>query len=295
MEAGKLTNILRRCCLKVEFPIEVNDLGKVTTIEAERKDQFIYEIQDITEREAKFVVKCFPIDRSGLEGEIYVFTHITKRGETWADWHWAQYTYPNMHPQAVKPKLLENSICENGITTSSYVRFMSGPLCVRVDYRGRQQQLSLSKTPRQKIDFWIEEPDPEIESRCEEILLEHLLTSPFAAGDVGWIYKQKLVHSFPYSMFWKSIPNMIRVIREGKPQYMSLQDNKSVGILTTVMNVEVDQIKRSALQRKKYRTKKTPVWDNNEITLIAEDIKLLSDSHRSSIFENRCIDKIRWL
>lgn len=109
-----------------------------------------------------------------------------------------------------------------------------------MDYRGRKRQLTLSKVPRQQLVHRAARVDPVIQSRCEEILLEHLSTSPFASGEGAWIYKQKLVELFPYSSFWKGIPETIRIVRNGQQQFISLQAMESAEMLTTVMRITLD-------------------------------------------------------
>ena len=118
IEHGKLTEVVTQWCRRVEFPVLVDDLGAKTTVEAERVEDFTYEMPDVTEKGAKFIVRAFPINRPGIEGELYVFAHITKVGESWVDKWWAQSTYPELHPQALKPEFPENLTCMHGISVS---------------------------------------------------------------------------------------------------------------------------------------------------------------------------------
>lgn len=61
---------------------------------------------------------------------------------------------------------------------------------MRLDYRGSIVRLtpSRSSTIVDSIEDW-----PEIMSRWDEILTEHLATTPLARSPEGWKYKQRLI------------------------------------------------------------------------------------------------------
>ena len=91
---GSLIRAVTQWCRKVEFPILVNDLGAETVINAERPEQFTYEIPEVTDPHAKLAVRAFDVNRHGIEGELYVFVRTDSRGESWTAWSWANYTVP---------------------------------------------------------------------------------------------------------------------------------------------------------------------------------------------------------
>ena len=110
IEPGRLTEIIRRSCRKVEFPLIVDDVGKITTIESETSSDFTYELPDLIHENSKFIIRCFPLEQPPLWGELYVFAHIDEIGERWDQWHWSRYSYPNQHPQASRPGLFRTCI-----------------------------------------------------------------------------------------------------------------------------------------------------------------------------------------
>jgi HSP90 family molecular chaperone len=63
MEPGELTKRVSRWCRRVEFPIIVDDLGTLTTINSERPEQLTYETPIVTKEGARFAVRAFPTNR----------------------------------------------------------------------------------------------------------------------------------------------------------------------------------------------------------------------------------------
>ena len=201
-----LTQFLKAICLRVEFPIVVNDLGSATRIVSENSTDFTYERLDVTEEGAQFFVRAYPINRPGIEGELYVFGRTDKRGESWAAWDWARYRYPQEHPQATVPEFVSSATCLHGIAVDSG-NYSDGPMSTRLDYRGRDYRPALSRRHRHGF---ITRPDPVVSSRWEEILQEHLQASPRALGPDAWRYKQSLMRLFRFHSFWESVPETIK-------------------------------------------------------------------------------------
>jgi hypothetical protein len=129
---GSLTSAVKHWCPKVEFPLVVNDLGLETVINAETPEQFTYTLPDVTDPGATLGVRAFNVNRRGIEGELYVFSRVDSRGESWAAWSWANYSYPSLHPQASAPPFPNSLVCLHGITVQE-----SGcpERCERIDYR----------------------------------------------------------------------------------------------------------------------------------------------------------------
>ena len=202
MESGVVTDLLKHWCKRVEFPIVVNDLGTETTIIAERTEQFLYETPIVTDSRTRFAVRSFPVNRPGIEGDLYIFSVRGEKGESWADRHWAQYRYPQEHPEAIAPKFPESVTCVNGIAIFGEHSSLDA-MIERIDYRSEMENLNLSRQPS-----WgrpgRRERDQAILSRWEEILKDHLAETPLAKGAEGWIYKQNLVGQFSIPGFWEA-------------------------------------------------------------------------------------------
>jgi hypothetical protein len=195
MRPGELTEVIAQWCRRVEFPINVDDLGTLATVNSERPEQFTYEIPIVTEEGARFAVRAFPTNHHGIEGELYVFAFIDDKGESWAVWDWANHTYPRKHPGASAPAFPGDLICLHGIAMSADERsFLRRPMSARLDYRGESHRPALSR----ETSWRRPEYNQEIEPRWEEILREHLATSPHAKSEEGWKYKQRLVEYFRY-------------------------------------------------------------------------------------------------
>jgi len=296
LEIGKLTDVVSKWCRRVEFPIIVDDLGTQTTIEAERPDQFIYEAPDVTEENARLVVRSFPVNRSGIEGELYVFAHINNLGESWAKKSWAIYQYPNMHPAAAEPEIPNSLVCLHGIALSRDIeRYMPRSMISRIDYRRQIDNPNLSREAMFPYHRTLNpQIDADIQSRWEEILQGHLVTTQWARSKDAWKYKQKLVEEFPIYSYWASVDGMIPIHMEGEQKFVSLAFVKDMPTLGTMASLQ------SFLPEWYYLGHKTvdealSAWDSNIPFITGSDLKYFSDEHRKEIFINRKISNVRWL
>jgi len=295
MAKGELTKLVTQWCRYVEVPIVVDDLGDETIIVAESAAQFTCEMPDITTEGAKFIVRAFPINRQGIEGSLYVFGKIDERGENWATWDWARYTYPRTHPQATIPNFPDDLICLHGITLREG-SFSSHPRCARLDYRKNVNHLILSR--RSSQDFRVKDinKDREIESRWQEILEEHLATSNRANSTDAWIYKQRLIGYFPSFSFWALVPETIQLYINGQPCLLSLKEVLPMKVVTVTMKVKSREDRLRTHIGEKHKTRQIVLAnDNNEPTLTEDDLLKLSKAHRHAIFANRKASHLRWL
>lgn len=293
IEPGELTQVVSQWCRRVEFPIYVDDHGTLTTVNRERPEQFTYEIPIVTEEGASFAVRAFPTNHHGIDGELYIFALIDDKGESWAAWDWANSTYPRKHPGASAPAFPSDLICLHGIAMrTSEPNFIRSPMSARLDYRGESRRPALSR----ETSWRRSENNQEIESRWEEILRDHLATSPRAKSEEGWKYKQRLVKYFPLHSFWASYPETIRVHIKGEQRLTSLNELLTTQELATIMPVY--QFRLSAVEFYTYEPSETeistPEWYDDSIAIIEEDLELLSDEHRSAVFEDRSVGSVEW-
>lgn len=285
IEEGELTKMVKNRCKRVEFPILVDELGDKKTIVSERSEQFTYEIPDLTEKGAKFILRAFPINQKGIEGELYIFFRKNSEGESWDKWEWANITYPEIHPGAFSPPHPPRQlICRNGIQSLHILEFGLGYF--RIDVRCNvpwMRALSIAKEV--------------ILSKLKEILEEHLAREPKANLRDGWLYKQNLVKEFPHYSFWYSCPETIRVWIKGKTTLLSLKEAVSLPVMTTT--IDLTNSKLYLVHWYHYPhildVKENPSFDNDYSTLTDTDIELLSLEHRRSIFVNRKPKRVRWL
>lgn len=300
MQRGELTQLVSRWCPRVEFPMVVNDLGDVNTIRAETPEQFMREVPDITEEGAKFAVKAFSVERTGIEGELYIFARIDQWGESWDTWSWAQYSYLKKHPQASIPQLPDSLICFHGITVQTHVKFgsyytysSSNQLSARLDYRNDRYRTTLSRN-NAFLSLSSETIDPAISSRWEEIIKTHLATSEVALSE-GWIYTQRLIDTYALS-FWDSFPQTIRIYIDGQPQLVSLEDSQAMPLVR--MTVSPSQLNDffgyNYLIHKIDSADINPVDDGNTPTMTFSDFEKLSDHHAQKIFADRTITYVQW-
>ena len=307
LRPGRLAEIVAGWCRRVEFPVLVDDHGTLTTIAAERPDQFVCEVRHIAKEGARFAIRSFPLNRPGIDGEVYVFTYTDEQGESWASARWARYVYPDKHPRAVTPELPGDLVCFHGIAVPGQGlegdwRHCFGTdrnlaYCVRVDHRTEAHRLTIGRTQlalRGRQPRTAGNDGREVASRLEELLLEHLASTASRAATEGWVYRQRLIRYFPLNAFWAAQPETIRVYVRGKPRLVSLEDVQEMPKLTTVLTA--DDLLPDLLRQHGAPSEElgAPVGVD-EPALTNADIRRLSDAHLVSIFERRSPSCVQWL
>jgi molecular chaperone HtpG len=290
MESGQLTEIVSNWCRRVEFPIHVNDLGANATISAERKEQFTYEIPDVIHDGAKLGVRAFDIQRSGIEGELYVFTRTDDHGESWDAWSDAKYRYPSVDPRASEPRFPESLHCIHGIGISRGGR--SGPVSERLDFRGGRIPVPPLSRDLMMFDFRhrMPESDERVYSRWVEILKEHLSTSKKAQSPEGWRYKQSLVDDFASPAFWACVPGTIPIHSRLGARATSLEETKRFDSIAVIMEPQTSSYGFAA------RTSlPPPIWDQDVPAILGTDLARFSKTHRIALFNGNSIQSARWL
>ncbi len=170
-------------------------------------------------------------------------------------------------------------------------------MSARLDYRGESYRPALSRET-----FWHRPVaqgtiDPELESRWEEILKEHLATSPRASSEDGWKYKQRLVHYFPLPSFWASIPETIKAQVKKETRLVSLEDLQTIPVVVTIMPSSRFKLSEVPVRADESGEagQSVPVWHDDTLAIVEDDLGFLSDEHRQDIFRHRSIDSVKWL
>ncbi len=290
MKKGELNDLISGWCRRVEFPIIVDDLGVEKKIIAEKPEDFECEVPDITRDGAKFIVRCFDINRDGIEGELYVLAHITDEGESWTKTWWAIYEYPKTHPAAITPKMPDSIECLHGISVYGHAGY-AGAMCRRLDYRNANCWAILSR--KSLRTFSLEgRIGTDVESRWEEILLEHMRKTPLSKGDQGWRYKQNLIHDFPLMGFWRGIDGTIGAYVKGQIELVSIDYMMGLEELTLIF--EPRRINEVMPDYDK-KNDTDPSWDNDLYTIIDGDKRYITADLREMLFRDRLVKKVRWL
>ena len=296
MAPGELTDLVSGWCCRVEFPLFINDLGTETKVISERPEDFTYEISVVNTDGTRFVVRAFPTNQPGIDGELYVFALVDEQGERWDAWSWARYSYPRRHPGAFKPDFPHDLVCLHGIAMEQSSGLQEGPMAARLDFRGEAHRPTLSRQTSWGRHISSVRQYSELTPRWEEILKEHLATSPNAKSDEGWKYKQKLVEDFPLRSFWASVPETIRVTVKDEQKLMSLEALQAAREIATMIPAH-----RFIVPTTPYRDEEREgieesdlSWPSDTLALFEGDLEILSTGHRSAIFENRSIRLAEW-
>ena len=282
---GQMTNLVRNWCKRLEFPIWIDDLDSKTIVEADKAEQFVSEIPDFSEEDAKFLIRTFPLNIKGHEGEIYIFSRITKKGESWVSRPWAGNSYLTQFPHARIPempfqyKCLHGIRLERGSPYSSLYDFFT----IQVDHRDSTFHPTISRTTRQPFRIISENNiDKDISFRIDEILQEHLASTPFSQKPDGWRYKQTLARKMGTKNFWSTVLESIRLYNEqGNVFHLSLQDTLQIPQLSIIFHTLDDYTKT------RFDLSKIPWHQISNPVIIIPDLDVLNEEFRFSLFSNR--------
>jgi hypothetical protein len=135
--------------------------------------------------------------------------------------------------------------------------------------------------------------DPALESRWEELLLEHMASTPLAKGENGWKYKQRLVDCFPFPAFWARQPETLKLSINGHYGLLSLNEVVRLPLITTVIHPNSPFY--GYTREKPDANPFPPTWEQNNAGISDDDFYRLSSVHRQAIFSNRYVSHTRWL
>ncbi len=208
---GQLTTFVRSWCRRLEFPVVVDDFGQLTTVEAEDPTAYLVTIPAVDNGE--FSIRSFPVDRTGIEGELYVFAYTDERGESWSLRQWARGTYLETHPSGEIPVLPARLLAIGGISVSESSSEFS-TASYRLDYRTGRDDLTLEREHLRFMRGVDIGPDRAVRDRWAEILSEHLASGRARFGDKPWRYRQRLASEFDFPAYWESVDGLIPVAGE---------------------------------------------------------------------------------
>ncbi len=295
MAPGHLTELVSHWCRRLEFPVIVNDLGEQSTIKAEKPDHFVSEVRDVFEEKARFVIRWFPVNREGIEGELYVFARVSESGESWVSSGWARHTYLPKHPQATIPEMPGDLICFQGINTQDNVGYaLSGQDTVaRLDIRGAAFRPTVSRgrlsggfPPSLKAA---------IESRWDEILSVHLADSARAKGPNCWKYKQRLVSRIGSSAFWLREPETFLLYENGQERRLSLAEVLKLPHLVVISSSKhLFSMIDSSDDQEEFDPSVIVDWGIDSPTLLERDLKLVSEQHLGIVFSTTSVVYVRF-
>ncbi len=289
IKKGQLTEFIKRICVRVEFPLLVSDFGVETQVVSENDDKFVSATPDlISQDDAKFMVRSFPVRSQNVEGEIYLFAYADSKGERWDRYRWASRVYVANHPSAQIPEVPETLECLHGIRMGHGGRWSSDEsFSYRIDYRGPNPEVTLSRSERRSFVGQLQIPQ-DVYRELVKILREHILSAPKARDPDRWKYKQSLVRVFPCPDYWYREPDTIRLIKNGAFILVSLEDICREQSFLTIVSSKWYQ-HSSGLSSTSDSIVSDPssvTFDNDKTALLDGDIEFLSDSHKKEIFQD---------
>lgn len=256
VSAEEIRKAILGWCLRLEFPLRLRIGDETTVIEAESADSFVEDVPDLSVEGGRLALRSFPVDRDGIEGELYLLSRVAPDGsESWAECSWIEKDYLEEHPGAVSPPMPPTAVCAAGIAVSPPIPTRSGT-SLRIDLRKPLPGLPMARTLGSQ-SIWELVQDDLIASRWDEILRDHLDSSPLSQGEDGWRYKQRLMDELGLGSFWPDEPGMVPVHLRGARETLSiLEAGELEPISTTIVGShmpddlsreERDRLEREAL------------------------------------------------
>lgn len=299
MEQGELTDLVTGWCRRVEFPIIVDDLGKTSTVRAERPEDFVREEPDVINSGAKFVIRSFPIRGAGVEGELYVFAYVSENGESWARWDWAKDKYLTAHPHASIPSLPEDSMCLHGIALPPTWEYHYGsPFSIRLDVRraGYPTTLARHHLGNETRPGHTFVAFPEVTKCIQEAVSRHLATTPLARPQDAWEYKQRLMGQFEVlRSFWRHIPDTVRFFFNRGVTLKSIAELDERETVTLVIPVGWSVYLDSPEAEKWTDRLLSRIRTADEVLITSYDLVRMSSLSKTSIFGSRNVSGVRFL
>lgn len=290
MPINRLTELVEGWCKKLEFPIEISEIGHVTTIEAEDSSGFLNEVSDVTKEGRRFYIRSFPTEIDGIEGEFYIFVRSDEGGERWDLRTWAEESYLRQNPQGRIPEMPSNLTCLHGISINSSPLLKSNrQLSARIDIRTPIIKPTLSRDSSRRNNSLDDSVSDVLMERLEQITAQHLLESAYNGSDSEWQYKQKLVTAFGSSKFWRDLPGTVRIYEGNRPHQRSL-----ASILEPNLRVVLNQ-PQFGIYKEKDVDPNEIILDSDEPYLLSSDLGHLSKTHLDELFVNRQIKIIKQL
>lgn len=235
-----LSKLLHAWCRRVEVPIEVDDLGVLTTITTERiKDRSVL-APSVVNPEARFELRAFPVSTANIEGEIYRLAYIDARGESWID-DWDHSTDITGSLIERIPFLPEQYRAFHGITSEKryFDSYSTGKTAWghAVDDRSPSTRATLARTSYREFARYVDqskisplaqpqsELDSEISLTIQRALAEHLRAEPRAMLKDRWRYASILLSDarVPAGFAW-SWPGTTPVEIGGKEEFLSASE-----------------------------------------------------------------------
>ena len=247
-------------------------------------------------------VRTFPVQRPGIFGELYVLAYIDERGESWARSRWLRHTLPQEDPRVGDIRFPGSLLCSHGIAVGGGAVAgvpEGGCRAERLDLRAERFLPVLARIGgvrsrrAGRLHGQREWPLPEVVSRWEEILADHLAVTPLAKGEDGWRYKQALIEYFPFESFWAADPAMIRVRRRSQAELVGIGTVQGVEAFTVL-------IERHMLGSGRFWARDAVEigpcsWDSDEIAIMNADRRQLSALHGAALFRDRFVQSVRYL
>jgi hypothetical protein len=190
----------------------------------------------------------------------------------------------------------ENLYCAHGISARMrpIVTGASSLLTARVDCRDNTS-LTLARDRATLQDSKDTTVQRRVDSRCEDILKEHLKSTSRGSGSDDWAYKQRLIDHSSHLDFWNSYPQTIRLYQHGETTLVALADIMTMPVLGTTVLPSTLHDPYSWLNLKHATEATDFIWDSVIPCISESDVRLLSSAHRKSIFETRHAENVRWL
>ena len=231
-----ITTLIKQWCVAVEVPIVVRECGTDTTIRPLRLEDRKIVATGRVDPEARFVVRTFDIDSSGVEGQLAVIAYEDENGEGWCDCWPQEKDLGGKRVESI-PELTRGFTALHGVTLGigpfDFERSHSGFQWVHFcDIRSNSTNVSRARSvPPHLLDpasRFMRRRNPKstkatslaenaVNSTAQGAVEHHLANSERAKGSHGIYYVGRVLSGAPVSDEWRSrFPGTVVTWQSGK-------------------------------------------------------------------------------
>lgn len=265
LSPGDLTEITRRYCRAVEFPVLIEDFDRKSKILAGDNEPSLFSLPDVERAGYRYELRRHSRSSDAGQVNIYLLVHLSADGhEDWSKQGYYSVKYSEKNPHAEYIQLPENITTLGGISVgdipTSYAEIEFHGI-ERIDVRDRSFKTTMSREAVKsgvanapistlRMELW------------QDTLRSHLQNGKKPPHLEYWKYIQRLANAYPIDNdFWLDCENGMSWLESGSPKMGStrqLLDSAVVDVIAHDAEFEIypypqpdwKKLTRSALRSK---------------------------------------------
>lgn len=238
LAGGLLASLVGDWCVRVEFPILIDDLGTHFSVVSRSPDTVTFDLADIGEPGRRIVLKPFPIDIPGIDGHFYVQARTFPDSDDWEILSLSRDRYLELHPAADLPDIRDSIMAICGVAVCRTRSYRNQDFAI-VDFRDASVLPTISRKSIQESwdrDVWWKFSD-RLRQRFVDVLFQHMKLCPHRGTAKHWKYIQSFGSNNYPSEFLFSVPDAVRLNLGGKREYLSVEGTRGIARILLILSI----------------------------------------------------------